>query len=211
MNSSDKTEITLKQGETAAIVENSSLIPADRGKVSWTVQDPSVATVDQNGMITAVGEGNTKVQAVFETGSLSCTVHVEKLPQRKQEEQVDQKPADGSQTETQKQQETEITVPSNPDKKVEKPKKVKLKKIRISGKKATVSWKKTAKADGYEVWVKAGKKPLKKMKSVSARKTSVTLGGMKKGQKYLFQVRAYRKNGAGKKIYGPFAKVTKKY
>ena len=211
LNSSDKTEITLKQGETAAIVENSSLIPADRGKVSWTVQDPSVATVDQNGMITAVGEGNTKVQAVFETGSLSCTVHVEKLPQRKQEEQVDQKPADGSQTETQKQQETEITVPSNPDKKVEKPKKVKLKKIRISGKKATVSWKKTAKADGYEVWVKAGKKPLKKMKSVSARKTSVTLGGMKKGQKYLFQVRAYRKNGAGKKIYGPFAKVTKKY
>ena len=46
------------------------------GPVTWKSEDPSVATVDQNGFIKSVGFGTTKVTATNQTNEYVCTVTV---------------------------------------------------------------------------------------------------------------------------------------
>lgn len=89
-----------------------------------------------------------------------------------------------------------------------KPSKTTIKKVKKSGSKATVQWKKNKQAQGYEIWMKQ-KGAFKKIKNVSAKKTSVKSGKLKKGKKYIFKVRAYRMDGANQKIYGAFSKTKK--
>ena len=84
--------------------------------------------------------------------------------------------------------------------------KVKGLKAKAKSKKFTVSWKKNADADGYQVQYK-----LKKAKKFSNLKKSTTKvkvksKKLKKGQKYIFQVRTYKKVN-GKKVYGKWVKT----
>lgn len=88
-----------------------------------------------------------------------------------------------------------------------KPTKMKLSKVKKSGKKTQVLWKKNKTAEGVEVWVKQGKGKYKKMKSVAGSKTSVKLTKLPKGKKCSFKVRAFRKSSDGTKIYGAYSKV----
>ena len=65
------TELTVKLNMTAADMDgNDSLnltakvVPAAYQKgVTWSTSNPSVATVDENGMVTAVAEGNAVITA----------------------------------------------------------------------------------------------------------------------------------------------------
>lgn len=61
----DKTSpITLRPGDTEKITETYTVNPADaQVTVLWESDDDTVATVDQNGLITAVAEGYTKITA----------------------------------------------------------------------------------------------------------------------------------------------------
>lgn len=46
------------------------------GSVAWAVKDPSIATVSENGVVTAVGKGKTTVTATVDGQTLECIVRV---------------------------------------------------------------------------------------------------------------------------------------
>lgn len=78
-SSRDLTDITLKKGESAAIIANTSLIPSER-KFTWESSDETVAVVDNNGVVTAVREGEAVVSGVSKGETVTCAVHVVKTP-----------------------------------------------------------------------------------------------------------------------------------
>lgn len=71
--------ITLtKKGETKTLTATVSPKEATNKAVTWTSSDPSVATVDQNGKVTAVADGKTVITVKTKDGGMtaSCTVTV---------------------------------------------------------------------------------------------------------------------------------------
>lgn len=74
----DKESITLFEGETEQLT--ATVLPADAEDktVTWTSSDNSVATVDGNGLVTAVAEGNATITATNTTLSATCAVTVKK-------------------------------------------------------------------------------------------------------------------------------------
>lgn len=82
---------------------------------------------------------------------------------------------------------------------------IKVKKV--SKNSAVISFNKIKNASGYEVYMKEGEGSYKKVKNLSgASKTKYVKKGLKKGGKYTFKVRAYRKIG-NKKYIGPFSRT----
>ena len=71
----DKDTVTLDKGETESIT--ATVLPADATEgIIWESDDTSVATVDQNGTITAVAAGTTKVKVLSEGRDVSAEVTV---------------------------------------------------------------------------------------------------------------------------------------
>ncbi len=77
-----------------------------------------------------------------------------------------------------------------------------------SGKKIKVTWKKTSNASGYEIYRATSKNgKYKKVKTITKAKTvSYVNKSLKKGKKYYYKVRAYRKI-KGKKVYGSYSSI----
>lgn len=75
----DAAQITLKKGESASVSAKPFFMPEDFGKVVWESEDEDVAAVDKDGVITAVGEGRTTVNAYYQAKTISCTVIVEDM------------------------------------------------------------------------------------------------------------------------------------
>ena len=72
--------ITVIETKTAKITYQLSPDIEGRNHVYWESQDPDVATVDQNGIVTGVKVGDTVVTATTETGvQAKCYVHVDPL------------------------------------------------------------------------------------------------------------------------------------
>lgn len=94
------------------------------------------------------------------------------------------------------------------------PGKVKGLKAKKSRRKITVTWKKTKNITGYQVYTKVFVKGIKlkysRAKTLKTKTRKYVRGMLVKGMKYGFKVRTYKKVN-GKKIYGPFATVTKRY
>lgn len=74
--------------------------------------------------------------------------------------------------------------------------------------KIVVSWKKASKVTKYQVQAALNKKFTKgkQTKSVSSKRNSVTISGLKQGKKYYVRIRAY-KTIQGKKYYGKWSKI----
>lgn len=72
----DKTSLTLEKGETATLTAFVSPDEATDKTVKWTSNDTSVATVDQNGQVTAVSSGTASIRAVAGDYHASCVVSV---------------------------------------------------------------------------------------------------------------------------------------
>ena len=74
----DQESLNLYKGDTATL--NASVLSEGKTdeSVVWSVEDPSVATVDENGVVTAVGLGSTVVTATTVDGGFtaSCAVDV---------------------------------------------------------------------------------------------------------------------------------------
>lgn len=80
-------------------------------------------------------------------------------------------------------------------------------KLSVSKNKVTIKWNKVKGANGYEIYMSTKKsKGYKKIKTVSSKKLKYTKSGLKKGKKYYFKVKAYRKVN-GKKIRSGFSTV----
>ena len=73
----DQDEVILKAGEQTELnVTVDGVTPGD-STVTWSSSDESVVTVDQEGNVTAVGDGTATIIAIFEDGSSStCEVTV---------------------------------------------------------------------------------------------------------------------------------------
>jgi minor extracellular protease Epr len=200
----DHTSLSLYEGESVSVLANGTLTPENRGVITWTSENTAVATVSKEGVVTAVGEGSTRILASYGTETLVCTVTVKKVPETKASA-VEKNTSSGQQntvSQTEKNTEKKETTTTT----VTKPKKVTIKKVKAGKKKATVTWQKVTGASGYEVWMKTGSGAFKKVKSLSAKKTSLTVKKLKAGKKYTFKVRAYKKGADGKKVYGAYSK-----
>ena len=76
---SDKT-LWLTEGETARLSAVFTPSDTENKRVTWTSMDPSVATVDSNGLVTAVGQGRAEIvcsPADTYLRGMICTVFVE--------------------------------------------------------------------------------------------------------------------------------------
>ena len=110
------------------------------------------------------------------------------------------------------QQPPQPTVPTQAvvqtKKKITKPKKAKIKKVKGYKKALEVSYAKVSGASRYQIQVATDKKFKKNKKTVTAKKskTKVKISKLKKKKKYYVRVRAY-KNVSGKKVYGAWSKV----
>ncbi|MBR3976113.1 MAG: Ig domain-containing protein [Clostridia bacterium] len=73
-----KRSLEIKAGETHTLTATVKPKKATIKDVDWYSLDEAVATVDENGNVTAVGEGETKIVAVSVNGghTVSCTVTV---------------------------------------------------------------------------------------------------------------------------------------
>ncbi len=74
----------------------------------------------------------------------------------------------------------------------------------VSGKKIKVAINKVSGAKGYQVRYATNAK-MKSAKSASTSSTAKTLTKLKKNRKYYVQVRAYKKDSRGKKVYGAWS------
>ena len=72
----NKTELTLKEGETESLTATVKPDDATDKTVTWSTSDASIATVDTNGKVTAVKEGSTTITAKAGEIKASCTVTV---------------------------------------------------------------------------------------------------------------------------------------
>ena len=78
----DKTSAILTEGEELTINITTTPSNADRNLISWGSSNPSVATVDNTGKVTAVTPGIATITAIANDGSgvsASCVVEVKKL------------------------------------------------------------------------------------------------------------------------------------
>lgn len=74
----DKTSASVEAGQTLQLTATVSPTNADNKNVSWSSNNPTVANVDQNGLVTAYSAGNATITVTTEDGSktATCTVTV---------------------------------------------------------------------------------------------------------------------------------------
>ena len=72
----EPTELELEVGETATLAVTVEPANASNQNVTWTSDDESVATVDENGVVTAVSEGTATITVTTEDGGHTATVEV---------------------------------------------------------------------------------------------------------------------------------------
>ncbi|MBR7154970.1 MAG: Ig domain-containing protein, partial [Paludibacteraceae bacterium] len=74
----NKTSASVEAGQTLQLTATVAPTNADNKNVSWTSNNPTVANVDQNGLVTAYSAGNATITVTTEDGSktATCTVTV---------------------------------------------------------------------------------------------------------------------------------------
>lgn len=203
-----QSEISLQMGETAEL--SAVVMPefTTDQTLTWSSSNPDIAAVSQDGKVTAQGTGSAVIQASNEASGkkAQCTVTVTARPGLLKPSTEDPKPNPGNLSPVQEDPKPGTETP-DPAGSLVKLKKMKLTKVKPSGKKVLIKWKKYKKAEKVEIWMKQGKGKYKKIKTVSAKKTFYKAAKLKAGRKYTFKIRAYVKDSAGGEIYGPFSKT----
>ncbi|WP_168735666.1 S-layer homology domain-containing protein [Cohnella fermenti] len=69
-------ELTLTEGDRSSLTAVVSPDDATNKAVSWSTSDPSVAEVDENGVVTAEKEGHATITATTQDGSFTATTEV---------------------------------------------------------------------------------------------------------------------------------------
>ena len=73
----NRTELALNKGTTGNLV--ATVTPKGAAQVSWSSENEAVATVSAEGLVTAVGAGETVITAKAGVNSLKCKVYVTSL------------------------------------------------------------------------------------------------------------------------------------
>lgn len=81
-------------------------------------------------------------------------------------------------------------------------------KVKKSGRRAKLSWKKNINADGYIIQMKTGKGKYKKIAAKKGKATSYTKKKLKQNTVYRFRIRSYKQNGSSK-VYSAWSKPVK--
>ena len=81
-------------------------------------------------------------------------------------------------------------------------------KVKKSGTKAKLSWKKNSKATGYIIQMKIGNGKYKKIAAKKKKVTSFTKKKLKKNTVYRFRIRSYKQIGSTK-VYSAWSKAVK--
>ena len=74
----NKTELTLKEGDSETLVATVKPDNATDKTVTWTTSDATIATVDEVGKVTAVKEGTATITAKAGEKSATCSITVSK-------------------------------------------------------------------------------------------------------------------------------------
>uniref|UniRef100_UPI0033058E41 Ig-like domain-containing protein n=1 Tax=uncultured Croceitalea sp. TaxID=1798908 RepID=UPI0033058E41 len=69
----DPTDVILAKGETVSLIATVSPTDADDQSVTWSSSDDGIATVDSNGLVTAVLEGTAKISVTSTDGNYEAT------------------------------------------------------------------------------------------------------------------------------------------
>lgn len=219
-------EASLKKDETLKISSQIAPISQSETLVYWESEDNSVAVVSDQGVVTAIGSGETTVVAtVSETGEKAkCKIRVlgdtattepTKTPESGNVSKPTESPTVPSNTKhlLDGKQAASSASKNNANENASigkdvKVLQVKFNKLKIAGKrKAKASWKKLTNVSGYQIQYAPNKK-FKKAKSKTVKSTSVTIKKLKKKKTYFVRVRAY-KLVDGKKVYGKWSVVKK--
>ncbi len=183
----DQSKVSLEQGGTVKLIGAVEPADSDQTELEWTSSDPAVATVDQQGTVTAVKAGSVmitvKVKGTELTGQCEVTV-TEKA----------QTPA------------TKPTAPTTPSVDTEALGVVKTVKVQASKpNQAAVSWEPASGASGYELW-RAESQNGKYQKLYAGTAAKYTDKELKSKKTYYYKVRAFQ-TLEGKTVYSDFSEV----
>ena len=168
------TKTLTKQGETLQLTVNITPQNATDQKLTWISSDPSVATVDANGKVTAVGDGTVTITAKTSNGKIATITIMVKIEQEK---------PDSGDTDTKLN--TSFAT-------------LRLAYVSSTKKTATLNWKEIEGADGYVVYGAPcnTKGQINKVKKLAVIKNGVTTTykdkGLKSGTYYKYVVKAYK-------------------
>lgn len=176
-----------------SVTDTDGIAAFDRDTCTLTLSKPGKITVSVTAAIPDT-DISAQTDAVFE-------VKKEDAPKQDEDKNPVEKP-DPSENVTPPVPEPE-TPPVQPIK-LARPKL----KVKISGTKAKLSWKKDKKANGYLLQMKTGKGKYKKLASRKMKVTSFTKKKLKKNTVYRFRMRSYKKNGSST-VYSPWSKAVK--
>ena len=110
----NRTDITLTQkGETWDLYSKSTTVP--KNKIKWTSEDETIVTVD-GGVVTAVGNGITKITAEHEDKSYTCTVRCN-LPDADADTESDIQTSEGNSSARVSKEEVTLLLNSEADRK----------------------------------------------------------------------------------------------
>lgn len=70
----NKAATTIVKGSTETLV--ATVTPKHDANIQWTSSDTNVASVDNQGVVTAVGAGDAEISAKYGNGVVVCSVHV---------------------------------------------------------------------------------------------------------------------------------------
>lgn len=151
-------------------------------RVQWSSDNSTIATVDANGNVTGVKAGTTRIVATTQNGKKDFAyVSVKNVPTKKNS--------------TSKK----ITVGRG-----------KIKSIKASKKKLTISWAKLKNADYYQVQIATNKSFTKGKKIYEIFGSKCVFKGKKKKTYYIRVRGIYEPESDGKDIYGKWSAVKKK-
>ena len=205
-----------KKDETAQLTAEVTPSYADNKRVTWQSSDEKVATVDENGKVTAVGNGTATITATSVSGSYTAIVSVTvKIPVEIQKLTIEAE----KETLTKIGESTELKVkiePENADlqKLIWKShnekvatgfRRLRARSVKQTKTSVTLQWNIIKDADGYFIY---GNRCNTGTKSYKYRKLATITGGdistwtqkdLKKGIYYKYVVKAYRMVN-GKKV-----------
>ncbi|MFQ9515238.1 MAG: Ig-like domain-containing protein [Eubacterium sp.] len=196
----DKTLVELTEGEKVTVTATVGPDNATDKTVQWYSDNTNVATVDENGNITAVKAGTANITVTTNDGNVTAIC---KVTVKKEEVSSTVKPGTDTPTTT--------AAPGVNTKAPAQAKIVKVTAKKKAAKKVKLSLKKISGAKGYEVQILKSKKAKKALARKNVKKIKVTIKSKKlKNKKKLYvKVRAYVLDAKGNKVYGKWSKVKK--